>query len=92
MRLLTGAAADLPEGMKMREPGTRSRSPVVNPSGFKTYINVAAALPSQLDTEFVYPQFVADEATTLRDQIKNLRIVGKGRLARYPQGAGPASS
>jgi L-alanine-DL-glutamate epimerase-like enolase superfamily enzyme len=61
---------------------------VVN-HGFTTYINVAAALHylNSIPNSFIL-EFVAEEGTTLRDQITKQRIVAKDGWLEIPQEPG----
>jgi len=76
------------EGMKIANLAQDRGLPVVN-HGFTTYINVAAALHflNSIPNSFIL-EFVAEEGTTLRDQITKQRIVAKDGWLDIPKGPG----
>ena len=76
------------EAMKVASLAVDRGLPVVN-HGFTTYINVAAALHflNSIPNSFIL-EFVAEEETTLRDEITKQRIVAKDGMLDVPQEPG----
>lgn len=76
------------EAMKVASLAVDRGLPVVN-HGFTTYINVAAALHflNSIPNSFIL-EFVAEEETTLRDEITKQRIVAKDGMLDIPQEPG----
>jgi L-rhamnonate dehydratase len=76
------------EAMKVASLAVDRGLPVVN-HGFTTYINVAAALHflNAIPNSFIL-EFVAEEETTLRDEITRQRIAAKDGWLDIPQGPG----
>ena len=76
------------EAMKIASLAVDRGLPVVN-HGFTTYINVAAALHflNSIPNSFIL-EFVAEEETTLRDEITKQRIVAKDGMLDIPQEPG----
>ncbi|MPY90599.1 MAG: mandelate racemase/muconate lactonizing enzyme family protein [Luteitalea sp.] len=76
------------EAMKIASLAQDRGLPVVN-HGFTTYINVAAALHflNAISNSFIV-EFVAEEGTTLRDQITQQRIVARDGFLDIPTAPG----
>ncbi len=76
------------EAMKVASLAVDRGLPVVN-HGFTTYLNVAAALHflNSIPNSFIV-EFVAEEGTTLRDQITRQKIVAQDGWLEIPQAPG----
>ena len=76
------------EAMKIASLAADRGLPVVN-HGFTTYVNVAAALHflNSVPNSFIC-EFVAEEETTLRDEITKQRIVSKDGMLDIPDAPG----
>jgi L-alanine-DL-glutamate epimerase-like enolase superfamily enzyme len=81
-------AGGFTEAMKIASLAVDRGLPVVN-HGFTTYVNVAAALHflNSIPNSFIL-EFVAEEETTLRDEITKQRIVAQDGMLAIPQEPG----